>query len=481
MNGIQKYSKSLLAMVVMLAVVALTACSDSNSDNTSADNGLTVLSTGPVKNAVGVATNSRITATFNEAINIETLNADSFTVATDDDGTQVMGAVSLDADTNTARFQADADLATNTAYIATITTAVTAEDGNVLSSDYEWGFTTGAEADNTAPTVTSTDPAHLDTDVAINRKISANFSEAMYLPSLNTSTFLVTYGDAQTVTGDVEVIGTTAVFIPAQNLISNTNYTAELTNEIMDLAGNPLPANVIWNFTTGESVAKGPAPVTLGTSGNYVILAKTGISTTGTTAITGDIAISPAPQSYITGFSETLDSSGTYATSGFLYSGKIFASDMAVPTPSILTTAISDMKTAYTDAAGRSNADATELGAGDISGLTLEPGLYKWSTGVLITSDVTLEGDANDVWILQIAKGLTIENDVSISLTGGALPKNVFWQVAEEISFGTDSNAQGVFLGEKNIAIKNGATLIGRVLAQTAVTLDANAVTQPAE
>ncbi len=153
---------------------------------------------------------------------------------------------------------------------------------------------------------------------------------------------------------------------------------------------------------------------------------------------------------------------------------------MAAPTPSKLTTAIGDMEIAYTDAAGRSSPDHTELGAGDISGMTLEPGLYKWGTGVLMASDVTLSGGANDIWIFQIAEDMTVENGVALTLAGGALPKNIFWQVAGQATLGTTADFKGIILSKTQIVVNNGAVLNGRAMAQTAATLDANAITQPA-
>ncbi|MBA3017423.1 MAG: DUF3494 domain-containing protein, partial [Desulfobacteraceae bacterium] len=140
------------------------------------------------------------------------------------------------------------------------------------------------------------------------------------------------------------------------------------------------------------------APVDLGSAGNFVILSKSGITTTGTTSIVGDIGVSPIAATAITGFGLILDSTNQFSTSdpSSLVTGKVYAADYAVPTPAKMTTAVSDMETAYTDAAGRTLPDATELGAGDISGMTLAPGLYKWGTGVLITSvGVTLSGGAN--------------------------------------------------------------------------------------
>ncbi|MBU2644457.1 DUF3494 domain-containing protein [bacterium] len=230
--------------------------------------------------------------------------------------------------------------------------------------------------------------------------------------------------------------------------------------------------------TTG---AAGSGPVDLGTAGNFVILAKSGISTTGVTHITGNIGVSPIDQTGMTGFSETMDSTNVFSTS-VLLTGKLYAADYAVPTPANLTTAIRDMETAYTDAAGRTTPDHTELGAGNISGMSLAPGLYKWGTGVLIdNSGVTLTGGENDNWIFQIAGDLTVNNGAIVTLAGGAQAKNIIWQVGgvTGASLGTTVHFKGVILAAKAIILNTGATLTGRALAQTKSVLDANTVTGP--
>src|ERR1035437_1077368 len=141
-----------------------------------------------------------------------------------------------------------------------------------------------------------------------------------------------------------------------------------------------------------------PAPVNLGTAGDFVIIAKTGISTTGTTQITGDIGISPAAASYITGCGLTMDVSNTFSTSS-LISGKVYASDYTPPTPAKMTTAVGDVQTAYTDAAGRKLPDYSELYTGDLTGKTLTHGLYNWSSAVTASAaGFTISGSASDVW-----------------------------------------------------------------------------------
>jgi hypothetical protein len=225
-------------------------------------------------------------------------------------------------------------------------------------------------------------------------------------------------------------------------------------------------------------LAAGPAGVNLGTAGNFAILAKTGISTTGSTSVVGNLGISPAAASYITGFALTLPAAGAFSTS-VLVTGNIYAPGYADPTPAVMTAAVNDMQAAYVDAAGRTDPAATELGAGNIGGLTLAPGLYKWSTGVTIPTNVTLSGGANDVWIFQVAQNLDVSSGVNIILSGGAQASNVFWIVAGQTTIGTTAVMNGNILDQTSIVLNTGARLNGRALAQAAVTLDANTVTEP--
>jgi hypothetical protein len=226
------------------------------------------------------------------------------------------------------------------------------------------------------------------------------------------------------------------------------------------------------------ALAAGPAGVNLGTAGNFAILAETGISSTGSTSVVGNLGISPAAASYITGFALTLPSAGAFSTSA-LVTGDIYAPGYADPTPAVVTAAIGDMQTAYVDATGRTDPAATELGAGNIGGLTLAPGLYKWSTGVTIPTSVTLSGGPNDVWIFQIAQNLEVSSGASVILSGGAQASNVFWVVAGQTTIGTTAVVNGNILDQTTIVLDTGARLNGRALAQAAVTLDANTVTEP--
>jgi hypothetical protein len=240
-------------------------------------------------------------------------------------------------------------------------------------------------------------------------------------------------------------------------------------------AGNA--ANAGQSGAAGKSAPSTALAVNLGTAATYVILAKSGISTVPPSVVTGNVGVSPAAATSITGFSLIADSTNVFSTSAQM-TGKVYAADYAPPTPSNLTTAVLDMQLAFADAAGRAP-DVTELNGGNIGGMTLAPGIYKWSTGLLIPTNVTLAGSATDVWIFQIAQDLTMSSAAKILLSGGALPKNIFWQVSGLVDLGTTAHCEGVVLTQTAVTLRTGASINGRLLAQTAVNIDTSTVVAP--
>ena len=262
------------------------------------------------------------------------------------------------------------------------------------------------------------------------------------------------------------------------NIKNSTTVLSRWTRFLgaMLMAALMVPAVAV---SQSSPLAANPLPVILGTSGDFVILTKSGISTTGNTAITGDIGVSPIGYAAITGFTlipTVPNGSNTFATSS-LVTGKVYAADYSAPTPAKMTTAVGDMETAYTNAAGRTPPDYTELYSGDVTGQTLTRGLYKWSTGLLISAGgVTISGSATDVWIFQIAQDLTVANGAIVTLSGGAQACNIFWQVTGQTTIGTTAAMKGTILCKTLIAMNTGAKLDGRALAQTAVTLIADTV-----
>jgi uncharacterized repeat protein (TIGR02543 family) len=498
-----------------------------------------VISTDPVDLASGVALDKTLSATFSMVMDPLTITTSTFTLM--DGATPIAGVVNYSG--TTATFNPTNDLELGKTYTATITTGAKNEAGTPLAANFVWTFSTVAAA---APTVISTDPVSLAVGVALNKVISANFSEAMDPLTITTSTFTLMDG-ATPIAGIVDYSGTTATFTPSSNLPAGKTFTATITTGAKNEAGTPLAANYVWTFSTNftltviavngtvvvdpdqpgynngdiveltatadngytfdswsgdalgtdnplsvtmdgnkvitanftENPPVGPGAVDLGTAGDFAILAKSGISTVNTTLITGHIGVSPATSTAFTGFSQTMHASGEYATSIYVV-GNMYASDYGGSTPAYISTAISDQETAFTAAMGLTTDVINELGAGDISGMTLAPGLYKWGTGLLITNQgVTLEGGPNDTWVFQIADDFTVNNDATIILAGGALAKNIFWITSTQALLGSNVEFHGNILAQTLISLTAGTNVTGRLLSQTAVTLDASTVTKP--
>ena len=205
---------------------------------------------------------------------------------------------------------------------------------------------------------------------------------------------------------------------------------------------------------------------------DYVILAKSAVSNVPTSSVTGDIGLSPAATSFITGFS--LVNATGYATSAQVR-GSLFAADMAPPTNTNLTAAVTDMLARYTAAAGLATSGPAylNLGGGTIGASTpvLAPGVYKWTTALSITGNITISGGASATWTFQVQGALTTAAGVHVVLSGGARAENIVWQVSGATTTGTNSVFEGIILDQTAISLGVGSTLNGRALAQTAVNL----------
>lgn len=362
--------------------------------------------------------------------------------------------------------------------------------------------TPGAAASN--PTVGSANPASGATNVATSTNgpgnvvtgttLTATFTQAMD-PATITPVGVFTL--KQTVAGTnvpgtvtMNATNTIATFTPtAAALIAGTQYTATVTTAAKSAGGTAMPSPISWSFTTNATARTSQAPINLLSAGNFVILAKTQITDVPPSAIVGNIGLSPAAGSFIfvscaemTGSIFTVDA--TYAVVGFATCDE--------PGPgankTIVDNAILDMGTARAEAAARTLPDTTELGAGDISGLNIAPGLHKWTTGVTINTNVTLTGSASDVWVFQIAGDLSVAAGgsvpagVKVILAGGAKSSNIFWQVGGPTgaTLGTFSTFNGTILSAKQAIANTGAVVNGRLFADTQVTLQQNPVTAPA-
>lgn len=360
------------------------------------------------------------------------------------------------------------------------------------------GVASTSDGTVTNPALYSTSPSDQATNIATSVNspqnvvsgtlVTATFNQPMDPATLNSSpagtqlTFRVNSTNGYNVPGTVALNAakTVASFTPSASALSpNTRYIATVSTAAKSVEGSSMTQSATWSFTTKAVASSSQAPVNLGTARKFAVLSKSGVSTVPNSVVTGNIGVSPIAHTAITGFSVTADSSTMFSTSDQVH-GHIYAADSTAPIPAYLTTAVGDMEAACVDAAGRALPDFVELGAGEIGGRTLVPGLYKWGTGVSIAKDVTLSGGPDDVWILQIAGTLTQAAATKVILTGGAQAKNVFWQPADVVAIGTTAHFEGIILAKTMIAMKTGASMNGRLLAQTAVTLEQNVVTQPA-
>ena len=319
---------------------------------------------------------------------------------------------------------------------------------------------TAPTTDVVAPTVNATNPISGTTGVAV---ITATFSEAMNATTITAATFTVSGPGGAPVAGTVAYDASTQIarFTPTSALTVGTAYTAMITTGAQDAAGNALSSNHVWSFNTSATSGSNQGAVPLGAATTFAVLGGSTVTSTGPTALTGDLGVSPG--SAVVGFPPGARTGSTHAADG------ASAAAMAALT------------TAYNDAAGRTLAPVTV--AGNLGGQTLPPGLYKSTSSLAISSgDLTLDaqGDANAVFIFQMVSTLTTTSGRQVILSGGAKAANVFWQVGTSATLGTTSVFKGTIMADQSITLYTGATLDGRALARIGgVALASNSVVVP--
>jgi hypothetical protein len=461
----RKSNSSQIWLAAFLLLVFSTGCSDPDkSGNNPGVTAPTVTSTNPSGGVVGSCGNTAIVATFSKAMNPSSITATIFTL-TGPGTTSVPGQVTYDASSNSAIFTPSVTLALNTPYTAMITSGARDTFGNALAANLVWTFTTG----NTIclpgpPSVISVGPPDGTTGLCPNTIAVATFSTAMNPSSINTTTFTLAGPGGAAVTGQVtyDPPSRVATFTPSGNLALDTPYTATITTGAQDLFGNPLATNFPWSFRTAVTTCQ-TSSVSMGSAANFEIVAGSTVTNTGPTVITGaDLGLSPG--SAVTGFPP-----GTLVPPAVMH-----VTDPAAAQAEV------DLTTAYIYTAGLPGGAVL---AGDLSGLTFTPGLYKNSSTVMLSSgNVTLDalGDANAVFIFQIGSTLTTIGSTHVILAGNAQASNIFWQVGSSATLGTNSVFKGTIMALQSITLQTGATLTGRALARNgAVTLDSNIVTAP--
>ena len=432
----------------------------------------TVVSTDPTNNATGVVLNKIVRANFSIPLNALTITNTTFTLK--QGTTPVAGSVSYSG--SRASFTPASPLAVNTVYTATITTGALSVAGMPMTNDYVWSFTTSTVLN---PAVTLTDPLNNAVNVALNKKVTATFNMPMDPATItNPLTFTLKAG-AISVSGVVTYVGSVATFSPAVDLLSNTTYTATITTGAKNPAGTAIANNYVWNFSTGATVViVTPGAIDLGSADQFGILAGVGVSNAAGPSVINNmnVGIYPGLRSSVTGFPPAT-----------LVNGAIFAADDIAPpgVAAMLLQAKTDLTNAYLAAEGATS-PAPATVSGDQGGKTLAPGIYKSTSTLLIQNgDLTLDaqGDANAVWIFQVASGFTTVGGAGgdVILTGGAQAKNVYWQTGSSAVIGDYTSFQGNVLALQSITMNAYSTATGRMLARngSVVMTSTNTINKP--
>ena len=442
MNRLNSLSRSLTWLMAVLIAALVVACggggggSGSSDVGTSSAKAVTAFSLGGVSGVTNEA-GKTIAVTMPAGTNVTALVA-TFTTT---------GASVIVGTTTQVSGITPNNFTTPVAY------TVTASDGSTAT--YTVAVTV---ASDTAKAVTAYSLAGIPGTIdEVAKTIAVTMPSGTDITSL-AATFTAT-GTSVKVGTTTQVSGATA-----------NNFTVSPVAYTVTAADN---STAIYNVTVTVATA-GPAPVSLGTAGNFAILTKTGITNVPASVITGNIGTSPISGAFI----------GVTCpeVTGLIYSVDAAGPACKVTNDTLLTTAVSNMETAYTDAAGRPAGVGPNLniGGGTVADQTLTAGTYTWGANVTIPTDITLVGSATDVWIFQITGTLDMAPTKRVILQGGALAKNIFWQVTGTVTLGSGSHFEGVVLTQTNIAMITGASVNGRLLAQTGVTLQQNTVAQPA-
>ena len=504
MNPSFAFLRPTIRWMPALALAALAGCGGNNLDpilgTPTVGIAPTVTVTQPAASTpivTGVATNSRVFATFSKPMNAASLTPASFTLACPA-GAPVTASVGYDATTRTATLTPASALPTNTTCVATVTTAAQDSQGFALAANYAWSFSTGAGGDVTAPTTLLVTPGNGATGVCLTREATATFSEPMDPASVNVSTFTVT-DNGTPVAGTVsyDAASRTARFVPtsATGFLPSKAFVASIKSGatgVKDLAGNALAADRVFGFTTGTTPCV--AAVDLRSAASYGAFGgNAGVTNQGINTVIGGNVGSTAACTLITGLH---DAANVY-TETPLNIGAVGGSIACGPPAPGTTTTLAAATQARADAQTAYNALAalppgTDPGAGQLGGLVLAPRVYTSAGGTFaITSgNLTLDaqGDSNAVWVFQSASALTVgltATPRSVLLINGAQAKNVFWQVGSAARIEDGSTMVGTIIAPAGVTVSTSGqlaqtTLTGRAIGLTAsVTLVNTTIVAP--
>jgi hypothetical protein len=463
----------------------------------------TLITTGALDGTTGVPVNRASTATFSEPMDPATLAspATSFTVKVFTTNLPVAGVVTYSG--NTATFKPNSDLAPLTKYTSTISNSAKDLAGNALVSGLRanpWSWTTGPAADTTAPTVTVTSPAALATNVPVDKKINATFSEAMGLDTMTTANFtLVETGIIGNILGTVayDVQNNIATFSPQSNLKPDTGYTVTVTNGAKDLAGNALVVPAVnglptpnpWTFRTAATpVPPAGLAINLRGAASFGIASRAGLTSTGVTVVNGDVALYP-----LGGCTDSTGNAGasqgclvkTYSSpTGMTVNGSIYWAGDPFDNGGTANSVTNDLNVAWTEGMNKVDTLAGvllgQLGAPGPVGKIILPGVYNeanlgFAAGMVATFDA--QNDANAIFVIKVGTiggsgdfvdSGTLLLPTQIKLVNGAQARNIWFVVGRDITIGSGTTWNGNILAGRTASILDGSTVVGRVLAGAA-------------
>ena len=428
----------------------------------------------PANGATGVPLNAKMSAAFSEAMNPLTITNLTFTTKETISGAAVAGLVSYIG--GNAVFAPAKLLNTNQGYTSTIKGgAGGAKDlaGNAVAKDFVWTWTTAAGLDTSSPTITNTNPANGTDPVATNSSVQATFSEEMDPLSINFN--LECPGGTNIVASSVIYLAGSNVvtFTPAADLPGTTVCTAEITGA-KDLAGNQLASGAVpnpWQFTTGVA----PVPelaLTLNSATTFGIAAGAGLTSTGITVVNGDVALSPtATCSDATGLPGdcTLTPNNRSSATGLSVNGTIYFAGDGFDGGITAAGVKDDLTTAWNEGLGKV-ATLTVLGDQLASIVPYPPGIYlNANLNMAVGGEAILDGTATDVWIFQVTTDFSdsgiLANPSRITLTGGALARNVWFVIGNDATIGNGTTWRGNLLVGNDLTINTGSSVLGRALS----------------
>ena len=434
----------------------------------------TVTLTDPLNIAVNVPLAQKVNATFSKPMDPTTLTSTTYTVTQGTPPVAVDGAVTYSGASSVATFTPTSNLTASTKYTATVTTGAKDLAGNALAANYLWTFTTTA-GPAVAPQVVSTNPLDGASNICPPPKVEATFDKLMDPLTVTSNTFTLAAGAGLTpVNGSVSYNAQTktATFVPSNNLLVNTSYTATVTTGVKDASGGPLANNKVFTFSTSGTLCT--PPINLRGIGSYGVASRAGMTSTGVTVVNGNVALYPlavcTDATGNAGASQTCLSRIYTSPTGLTVNGFIYYAGDQFDNGGTANSVTNDLTIAWNE--GKNKAITKGTVAGDELNLkTFNAGVYhNANLGLAAGGTATMDGqnDPNAVFVFQVDSSMTDSGTLllptQIKLVNGAQAKNIYFVAGLDVTIGSGTTWNGTILAGRDATVKDGSTVNGRVL-----------------